>query len=595
MKKKSKIAHDLYTRWGQELDKNCPLSEYPRPQMRRDNWLCLNGIWHYAICDTDQPEPEVYDGEIVVPFSPESLLSGVNRQLLPGETLWYKTNVQLEKHQGQRLLLHFGAVDQHCTVYCNGKKAGSHSGGYWPFSFDITEIIQDGENTLTVAVTDDSDTGIEAYGKQNLKRGGIWYTAQSGIWQTVWMESVPQQSICDIRITPDCVGDEVEFHIDFTDGEMTIPPYHIQIFGDSKLVSEGCFKEETARLLMRDFRYWSPDDPFLYTVKIIAGEDTVESYFGMREFSALRDTKGHMRFTLNGKPLFQSGLLDQGYWSDGLYTPPSDESMVWEISEMKKLGFNMLRKHIKIEPMRWYYHCDKLGMLVWQDFVSGGGPYKPLVTQYLPFANIPLNDRRFWLFGRRNAAGRAVFERDMARTVKLLRNVVSIAVWVPFNEGWGQFDALRISQTLKKMDSTRLIDHASGWHDQGGGEFKSRHIYYKKYKMHRDKNKRIQVLSEFGGYSCPSEGHMASDVLFGYRMYKDADELTAAFENLYRQEVLPAVNEGLSASVYTQVSDVEDEINGVFTYDRAEVKLHAQAVRRVNEQLKNVDGACPKR
>ena len=589
MKMKSKIAHELYTRWGEELDKNCPLSEYPRPQLRRDNWLCLNGIWQYAICDTDQPEPEDYDGNIVVPFSPESLLSGVNRQLLPEQILWYKRRLQLEVIQGQRLLLHFGAVDQHCTVYCNGKKAGSHSGGYWPFSFDITELIQHGDNTLTVAVTDDSDTGNEAYGKQNLNRGSIWYTAQSGIWQTVWMERVPQQSISDIRITPDCGNAEVEFRIDFTGSETNT--LNIQIFGDGKLVSEGSFKENAAKLPMRDFRYWSPDDPFLYTVKITAGKDTVESYFGMREFAATRDAKGHLRFSLNGKPLFQSGLLDQGYWSDGLYTPPGDEAMVWEISELKKLGFNMLRKHIKIEPLRWYYHCDRLGMLVWQDFVSGGGPYKPLVTQYLPFVNIRLNDRRFWLFGRRNEAGRAVFERDMVRTVKLLRNVVSIAVWVPFNEGWGQFDALRISQTLRKMDTTRLIDHASGWHDQGGGDFISRHIYYKKYKIHRDKKKRIQVLSEFGGYSCPSKGHMTSDVLFGYRMYESTDELTAAFETLYRQEVLPAVKEGLAASVYTQVSDVEDEINGIFTYDRTLTKLHEEAVRRVNEQLRNVDGA----
>jgi hypothetical protein len=310
----------------------------------------------------------------------------------------------------------------------------------------------------------------------------------------------------------------------------------------------------------------------------------------MREFSAMRDSEGHMRFTLNGKPSFQSGLLDQGYWSDGMYTPPSDDAMVWEISQLKKLGFNMLRKHIKIEPLRWYYHCDRLGMLVWQDFVSGGGPYKNTVTQYLPFVNIQISDRRYSLFGRRNEAGRAMFERDMVRTVKLLHNVVSIAVWVPFNEGWGQFDAVRISQTLKKMDATRLIDHASGWHDQGGGDFISRHIYYKKYRLRRDKKNRIQVLSEFGGYSCPSEGHMASDVLFGYRMYKDADELTTAFEKLYREEVFPAVKKGLAATVYTQVSDVEDEINGIFTYDREVTKLHAGVVQRINEQLKSLDG-----
>ncbi len=552
--------------------------------MRRDSWLCLNGIWQYAICDTDLPEN--YDGDIVVPFSPESLLSGVKRQLLPGQTLWYKRSIPLEKPQEQRLLLHFGAVDQHCSVYINSILAGTHSGGYWPFSFDITELVADGDNTITLAAWDDSDTGNEAYGKQKLSRGGIWYTAQSGIWQTVWIEKVPRQHIQNIRITPDCANAEVAFDIDFADVTQ-LPLYHVQIFSNDTLISEGSFQTATAKLSMEGFRYWSPDDPFLYTVKIKAGQDTVESYFGMREFSIRRGADGQVRFALNGKPIFQSGLLDQGYWSDGLYTPPSDDAMVFEISQLKQLGFNMLRKHIKIEPLRWYYHCDRLGMLVWQDFVSGGGPYKNFVTQYLPFANIRLKDNRYSLFGRRSEAGRAVFERDMVRTVKLLQNVVSLAVWVPFNEGWGQFDAIRISEALKNMDNTRLIDHASGWHDQGGGDFSSRHIYYKKYRLRRDKKHRIHILSEFGGYSCPSKGHMSSDVLFGYRMYKNAEDLTAAYEKLYREEVLSAVKKGLPASVYTQVSDVEDEINGIFTYDRAVIKLNEETVRRMNEQLKS--------
>ena len=585
MKNKSSIRNDLYTRWGEKLDKHCPLNEYPRPQMRRDDWLCLNGIWQYAIRGSGEPEPAVYDGDIVVPFSPESLLSGVNRQLKPGETLWYKRTVWFEKPEGKRLLLHFGAVDQRCTVYCNGRKAGSHSGGYWPFGFDLTELTREGDNTLVLAVTDDSDLGSEAYGKQKLERGGIWYTAQSGVWQTVWAEYVPRQYITDIRITPDCRNAEAEFCVEFADGN-NIPEYRVQVFEDRQLVSEGVFLETTARLPVRDFRYWSPDDPFLYKVKITAGEDTVKSYFGMREFDAVRDDSGRLRFTLNGKPLYQTGLLDQGYWSDGLYTAPSDEAMVWEISELKKLGFNMLRKHIKIEPLRWYYHCDRLGMLVWQDFVSGGGPYKPLVTQVLPFLNIGLNDKRLRLFGRRCKEGRAAFLRDMARTIKLLQNVVSIAVWVPFNEGWGQFDALRISRTLKNMDPSRLVDHASGWHDQGGGDFKSRHIYYKKHRMRPDKYGRVQALTEFGGYSCPAVGHMASDVLFGYRMYEGEDELTAAYEQLFTHEVLPPAREGLAASVYTQVSDVEDEINGLFTYDRAAMKLREDAVRKINDALK---------
>lgn len=585
MKKKSTDKHDLYTRWGAKLDRACPLDEYPRPQLRRNDWLCLNGVWQYAIRASGEPEPETYDGDIVVPFSPESLLSGVKRQLNPGETLWYKRSMWFESAKGERLLLHFGAVDQRCAVYINGKEAGAHSGGYWPFYFDITELIREGDNMLTIKVTDDSDAGVEAYGKQKLDRGGIWYTAQSGVWQTVWAEYVPRRYISDIQITPDCKNAAVEFRIAFGGGEET-PEYRIEIFEDGLPVSEGSFKEPAARLPMGAFKYWSPDDPFLYKVKITAGEDTVKSYFGMREFDAVRDELGRLRFMLNGKPLFQSGLLDQGYWSDGLYTAPGDDAMVWEISELKKLGFNMLRKHIKIEPLRWYYHCDRLGMLVWQDFVSGGGPYKPLMTQVLPFANIRLSDKYLRLFGRRDKEGRAVYLRDMARTVKLLQNVVSIAVWVPFNEGWGQFDALRISRTLKNMDSSRLVDHASGWHDQGGGDFASRHIYYKTYRMRRDKGGRIQALSEFGGYSCPSEGHMASGALFGYRMYKDADELTQAFERLYTREVLPAVNEGLAAAVYTQVSDVEDEINGVFTYDREVLKLREETVRRVNETLK---------
>lgn len=586
-----KPPRNLYTRWGKKLDKSCPLSEYPRPQLHRGNWLCLNGVWQYAVCETGKQEPARYDGEIVVPFSPESLLSGVGRQLRPGQTLWYKRSLRLDSgHRGQKLLLHFGAVDQCCTVYCNGREAGSHSGGYWPFYFDITELAHEGDNILTVSVRDDSDTGIQAYGKQKLNRGGIWYSAQSGIWQTVWAEYVPRKYIDCIRITPRCREAEVEFLLEYAGEGETPPQSHIQVYAEGRLVAEGHFSSTAASLPLKGFRSWSPDDPFLYAVRLTAGEDTVESYFGMREFGVVFDENGQKRLALNGKPLYHSGLLDQGYWSDGLYTAPDDKAIVWEICELKKLGFNMLRKHIKIEPLRWYYHCDRLGMLVWQDFVSGGGPYKPIVTQTLPFVGIHLHDSRYGAFGRKSEAGRAVFESDMERTIKLLCNAVSLAVWVPFNEGWGQFDACRIAEAVRKMDSTRLIDHASGWHDQQCGDFISRHIYYKKFNMRPDPKGRIQALSEFGGYSCPTEDHMASDSLFGYRMYQNPQELSAAFEKLYRCEVLPAVKNGLSASVYTQVSDVEDEINGLFTYDRSVMKLNADIVRRINEELQR-DGS----
>lgn len=584
MNKKSRITNELYTRWGKGLDKLCPLGEYPRPQMRRGDWTCLNGVWQYAIRDGGI-EPDSYDGEIVVPFSPESLLSGVKRQLKPGQTLWYKRSVTLEgTADDKRLLLHFGAVDQRCTVYINGIDAGSHSGGYWPFCFDITEFVHSDDNELTVAVTDYSDKGLEAYAKQKLERGGIWYTAQSGIWQTVWVEHVPRRYISHLGITPRYSDSEVEFKLDFA-GDAAPGEYCIEIYEDGKLFSKGSFTEPTARLPMEGFRPWSPEAPYLYTVKITYGQDSVESYFGMREFGVVTDEKGNRKFTLNGRPLFQSGLLDQGYWSDGLYTPPSDEAMAWEITELKRLGFNMLRKHIKIEPLRWYYHCDRLGMLVWQDFVSGGGPYRPLVTQYLPFINIRLRDSRHGLFGRKNKDGQRIFERDMERTVRLLGNAACIAVWVPFNEGWGQFDSCRIAKRLKEIDGARLVDHASGWYDQGCGDFCSRHIYYKRFRMRPDRRGRIQALSEFGGYSCPTEEHMTSDTLFGYKMYQCKNELTAAYEELFMREVLPAVKQGLCACVYTQVSDVEDEINGVFTYDRAMTKIDENTVCRINIML----------
>jgi hypothetical protein len=556
--------------------------------MKRESWLCFNGIWEYAIRDAAEPEPAQYDGDIVVPFSPESLLSGVGRQLQPGQALWYKRAVRFESANGRRVLLHFGAVDQCCAVYLNGQKVGGHEGGYWPFCFDVTELAREGDNALVVSVKDDSDTGDMAYGKQKLKRGGIWYTSQSGIWQTVWAEYVPCEYIRSIKITPRPKDSAVGIELDWA-GEV-LRECVIRIFEAHKLAAEAHFSGAKATLKLESFRLWSPDDPFLYTVRIEAGQDVVESYFGMREFGVSRDAQGHPRLTLNGRPIFHTGLLDQGYWSDGLYTAPGDEAMVWELSEIKRMGFNMLRKHIKIEPLRWYYHCDRLGILVCQDFVSGGGPYRPMVTQWLPYVNVRLADSAYRLFGRQSAAGRAVFEADAARTVSLLYNSVCIAAWVPFNEGWGQFDACRIAAQVRGMDPTRLVDAASGWHDVRCGDFCSRHIYYKKFRMRRDPCGRVQALTEFGGYSCPAQGHMASGRLFGYRMYPDAQTLSAAVEALYQREVLPAAKRGLCAAVYTQVSDVEDEINGVFSYDRAVTKLDVETAQRINAELKSAGG-----
>ena len=576
-----KIKH-LLTRWGKDINRSCPLSEYPRPQLKRDNWLCLNGVWEYAITNAElkSSAPAVFDGEILVPFSPECLLSGVDRQLLPGETLWYRRDVHFDAvSPGNRLMLNFGAVDQRCKVYVNGSFVGGHEGGYWPFGFDITDFIHEGSNTLTVSVWDDSDKGIEAYGKQTFKRGGIWYTAQSGIWQTVWTEIVPEQFIRSLKITPHCESSEVEIELNPAQQNQVL--VDIRVFDDSEQVAQSSSNDTVIRIPMGDFKYWSPDEPFLYTIKITAGEDMVESYFGMRQFGI-----SNGRLTLNGEPIFHNGLLDQGYWSDGMLTPPDDEAMIWDIVEIKKLGFNMLRKHIKIEPLRWYYHCDRLGVLVWQDFVSGGSPYGEFITRYFPFIGLHVRDRIGRRgFGRTDPAGCAVFERDLLRTVDVLYNTVSLAVWVPFNEGWGQFDANRITGEIRTLDDSRAIDHASGWHDQGGGDFSSHHVYYKPYRFKPDKRHRVQALTEFGGYSCPCDGHMASDTLFGYRMFEDKKALTEAIVNLYRKEVIPKVKLGLSAAIYTQLSDIEDEINGLFTYDREELKIEPEALKEINRLI----------
>ena len=575
----------LYTAWGKDLDQSCPLPEYPRPQLKRAQWQNLNGVWAYAICDEkDASEPSEYDGDIVVPFSPESLLSGVSHQLKLGETLWYRKEVIFEEpSEDQRLHLHFGAVDQACTVFINGKKAGEHAGGYFPFWLDITSLIKSGTNTVTVRVTDDGDAGIEAYGKQKSKRGGIWYTAQSGIWQTVWAEIVPKSFIENVQITPNIDDGTVKIDLKVI-GDMNALA-RVEIFEGDMLKTKASFTGNTGTLQLDAFKLWCPDSPFLYDIKIYVGHDCVESYFGMRKFGRMVDKNGHAQFALNDKPIFQSGLLDQGYWSDGMYTPPCDEAMIFDIQTLKDMGFNMLRKHIKIEPMRWYYHCDRLGMLVWQDFVSGGSDYNPMVIMAWPFIGVRIKDTRYARFGREDAEGRRVFERDMKRTMNLLYNCVSIAVWVPFNEGWGQFEALRMTQAIKQSDTTRLVDHASGWHDQGGGDFSSKHIYYKKFNVRRDKKKRLIALTEFGGYSCPTEGHMFSDKLFGYKMFKSKKELLEAVLSLYKREVIPAIKKGLTTAIYTQVSDVEDEINGIFTYDRKVTKFDVKEIKKLNKKL----------
>lgn len=582
------MTEAMLTPWGEALDREHPLPEYPRPQLRRNSYLNLNGIWEYAITKTAE-KPAAMQGEIVVPFSPETPLSGVGHILQPDEYLWYRRSVTLPEgfFQGGRLLLHFGAVDQCCTVWVNGQEAGSHTGGYLPFALDVTELIEGDAFTLELRVTDPTDTGSLSRGKQRLKNTGIWYTPQSGIWQTVWMECVPENYLRSLRITPKPEENAVHIRLEADDPAMAA----VTICRDGGIIAEGQTNENgesTLTIPAEELRLWSPENPFLYDAAItLAGGDKVESYFGMRAFGIGKDEKGLPRLLLNGKPYFQNGLLDQGYWSDGYYTAPSDEALIHDIAEMKRLGFNMLRKHIKVEPLRWYYHCDRLGMLVWQDMMNGGESYSPLSIYVFSNLGLRVKDDRYRYFSRSDEAGRTHYYEELGQMIDLLYNTVSLALWVPFNEGWGQFDALKAAEFIRKRDDTRPIDHASGWYDQGGGDIKSIHWYFRPYHHKQPpKEQRPICLTEYGGYNCAVPGHCWGEgAEFGYKKIADPAEFNRAFQKLMGEQIIPAKERGLAAAVYTQVSDVEGERNGLLTYDRKVCKANEAIFRAVNAKL----------
>lgn len=524
-------------------------------------------------------QPEQFDGQICVPFSPESIRSGVERMLMPGEYLWYYREVEVDPAKpGKRLLLHFGAVDERCSIWWNGKLVGSHENGYLPFSFDVTEYVREGKNTLWLCVQDDSDKSHGCYGKQTLQPHGMFYTAQSGIWQTVWMEWVPDIRLDSVKITP--LYDEASVMLDLkltgpADTRISITEPGTDREAIVCRIPEERFEADMkVCILVPDFYSWTPEHPFLYEMEIRAGEDLVQSYFAMRKFSSGMDEAGVPRLFLNNKPYFFNGILDQGYWPETLYTPPSDEAMIFDIQEMKRLSFNMMRKHIKIEPLRWYYHCDRLGMVVWQDMINGGGPIRlPLVCYLptvLPAVTTRIKDNWYGFFARRDKKARRKWETDCMEMIKLLYNCPSIGLWVPFNEGWGQFDSLRITEKIREADPTRLIDHASGWFDQGGGDVKSVHNYFRKLKVVKDK--RPFVLSEYGGCVCPVTDHLFCDKSYGYKAYQSLEAVSEAFWK-QQDEIRKLEKEGMSGAVYTQVSDVEEEINGLFTYDRKVCKI----------------------
>lgn len=574
----------MKTRWTDSVGA-FPHQEYPRPQFQRESYLNLNGYWDCCFTETDQI-PQTYDQKILVPFSPEAGLSGVGRILMPNEYLWYRKKVVFPDGFIQdRVIIHFGAVDQICEVFVNGESAGVNIGGYYPFSFDITALLEE-ENEIIVKVQDFTDTRNYETGKQRLKHGRIWYTPQSGIWQTVWMESVPDHYLRSVKMTPNL--DKKSIHFDFdTCGNDELIEIAISFCGE-QVTRVFCKKEITVTL--GEVYEWSPECPALYDVSFRYGEDKINSYFAMRSIGVKKAKDGHDRIFLNGKAYFCNGFLNQGYWSDGMYTPPCEDAMLFDIQTCKKLGFNAFRMHIKVEPLRWYYLCDKYGMLVFQDMVNGGKDYSPWNIMLFQLFRGPISDdeKHYKGFGRQDQEGREQFYISLERLINLLYNSPSVVMWTPFNEGWGQFDSRIACEKIRNLDQIRLIDHASGWHDQGAGDMNSHHSYIRKIKVEEDKrgHGRPYFLSEFGGYELNLEDHSCSrKKAFGHKSFKDADALNRAVKDLYREHILGNVPKGLAAVAYTQVSDIEDEVNGLFTYDREIVKLREDTVLPIYTEI----------
>ncbi|MDE7372790.1 MAG: glycoside hydrolase family 2 [Clostridia bacterium] len=565
-----------------------PLSEYPRPQFARDSYITLNGQWDYAILRKSENFNGEYQGKILVPFSPESLLSGLPEGTLvtPNDALYYHRTFEVPyEFLKSHTVLHFDAVDFECHITLNGTVVGEHRGGYMPFSIDVSGVIKAGENDIRLVVTDPTDTSYHTHAKQAMKRGGIWYTPQSGIWQSVWLESMPYVYLKDVTIVPDIDNNAVKLTFD----KSANAPVEIIVLDGGEVKATAVCEGNYIEIPMNDYELWCPENPKLYDLAFKIGEDTVKSYFGMRKFSWVTDSKGFKRMGLNNKPYFHTGVLDQGYWSDGMLTPPSNAALEYDVKLVKSMGFNMIRKHIKIEPLRWYYHCDKEGILVWQDMITGGTKYKMMYIGVLAFLEIHIkdnNEKAYKRLARQDKEGRDEFENEVRITMNYLKNCVSLSTWVAFNEGWGQFDSVRITSDMQKLDPTRLIDSVSGWNDQGKdtSDTKSRHIYFKPIRMLRDK--RCQILSEFGGYSIKTPEHVFSPhKSFGYRIYKTPEKFAAAYKKLFEKSIIPNIDKGLSATVYTQVSDVEEEINGLVTYDRKVIKLPVDMVKSINEQL----------
>lgn len=593
-------VRELSTPW--QVDTPIPLPEYPRPQLVREAWQNLNGLWDYAILPIGSAYPQDWQGQILVPFAPEAKLSGVGRVLQPNEVLYYRRSFSYPLESGQKLLLHFGAVDYSCRVWVNEILVGEHVGGYLPFSFEIQDALQAGENTLTLAVLDPSDAGLQQHGKQRLEPGGIWYASVSGIWQTVWLEPVPEAFIQNLKLTPDLDSASLIAEVRLNELVLTKElSLRMSVSFAGKPLGQVCAKAgEPLHLAIPELHLWGPGHPHLYDLhlELLDGEsvlDSVDSYFAMRKFGKMKDKDGYWRMTLNDEPIFLYGPLDQGYFPDGLYTAPSEEAMLYDIQYTQKIACNMIRKHIKVEPARWYYACDRMGMIVWQDMPNGGRTTKDAIVMLTFTSGIHRYDqRRLQRFGRQDEANRQEFETELEGMIEALYHFPCIAVWVPFNESWGQFHALRIADKVKTQDPTRLVDHASGWFDQGGGDFQSRHVYFKPLSA-RLPDHRVLAVTEFGGYALKVPGHLWDEnKKFGYRIYRNSEDLTKAYLNLLEKQVKPLIPKGLCVAIYTQTTDVEVEVNGYLSYDRQVEKMDTNLMREAHLSLIELLGSGTK-
>lgn len=596
----------LKTKWADEITPENAWQHYPRPQLEREEWVNLNGLWDYCILSKEQTlELEHFqaDGQILVPFPVESALSGVQRELLPEEKIWYQRSFTIPKDwDDKRIILHFGAVDWECKVWLNGQFIGEHLGGYCPFSFDITDSCNDINNELLVSVWDPTDQGLQERGKQSLAPQGLFYSAVSGIWQTVWLEPVSPAGIAAIKCTPYIDTRQIAIQLQSmlpVEGNYRV---NIRIYDKGNTVISQCLDYLSTQqwqcftFTLHDMKLWTPSQPHLYNLHIEIFQediciDRINSYFAMRHCSIERDEHGVKRLCLNYEPLFQNGVLDQGYWPDGLYTAPCDDALKYDIETMKQLGFNMIRKHIKIEPARWYYHCDHIGMLVWQDMVNGGKRWD--VWNQVVIPNVASTWRRsdykissYARYGRSDKENREQFRKELKEMIDQLYHFPSIILWSPFNEAWGQFDAADIGNWVQSYDPSRLVDHASGWYDQNYGEIKSIHTYFRRLSMPRNVRDRAIVISEYGGYNYLIPQHSEQMLReAGYKRCKSYEELCTSYQKLIHKQLMPLIEKGISAAVYTQLSDVEGEVNGIITYDRKVVKFDEKEMQALHHDL----------